>query len=45
MTDERFTLVALDAVKGFRDDLFLEVQLWSVADQQLAAESLYDEPE
>ena len=29
VTDERFTLVALDAVKGFPDDLYLEVKLWS----------------
>ena len=45
VTDERFTLVALDAVKGFPDELYLEVKLWSEQGQQLAAESLYDEPE
>ena len=44
VTDERFTLVALDAVKGFPDE-FLEVKLWSSQGQQLAVESLYDEPE
>jgi hypothetical protein len=42
--EERFTLVALDAVKGFGDDLFLEVRLWNKRNQELAAESLYDEP-
>ena len=45
VTDERFTLVAVDAVKGFPDDLYLEVKLWSAQAQQLAAESLYEEPE
>jgi hypothetical protein len=43
VSDERFTLVALDAVKGFPDDLFLEVKVWSAQAQQLAAESLYEE--
>jgi hypothetical protein len=45
VTDERFTLIALDAVKGFPDELFLEIKLWSEQAQQLAAESLYEEPE
>ena len=45
VSDERFTLVALDAVKGFPDELYLEVKIWSEQGQQLAAESLYDEPE
>jgi hypothetical protein len=45
VTDERFTLVAVDAVQGFYDELYLEVKLWSGQGQQLAAESLYDEPE
>jgi hypothetical protein len=45
VTDERFTLIALDAVKGFPDELFLEVKIWSDQGQQLAAESLYEEPE
>ena len=45
VTDERFTLLALDAVKGFPDDLYLEVKIWSTQGQQLAAESLYEEPE
>jgi hypothetical protein len=46
VTDERFTLVAVDAVKGFPDELYLEVKIWSEQGQQLAAESLYDdEPE
>jgi hypothetical protein len=45
VTDERFTLIALDAVKGFPDELYLEVKIWSAQGQQLAAESLYEEPE
>jgi hypothetical protein len=43
--DERFTLVAVDAVKGFGDDLFLEVRVWHKRGVELAAESLYAEPE
>jgi hypothetical protein len=42
VTDERFTLIALDAVKGFPDDLFLEVVLWTNRGAELARESLYD---
>jgi hypothetical protein len=45
VTDERFTLIGLDAVKGFPDELYLEVKIWSAQGQQLAAESLYEEPE
>ena len=45
VTDDRFTLLAIDAVKGFPDELYLEVKLWSAQTQQLAAESLYEEPE
>lgn len=41
VTDERFTLVALDALKGYGDDFFLGVRLWSRRAQELAAESLY----
>ncbi|MGH2957471.1 MAG: hypothetical protein ACRDL6_10800 [Solirubrobacterales bacterium] len=45
VADERFTLVAVDAVKGFPDDLYLEVKLWTNRGAELASESLYDEPE
>jgi hypothetical protein len=41
----RFTLVAVDAVRGFGDDLYLEVKLWDRTLRQIAAESLYDEPQ
>ena len=43
--DGRFTLVAVDAVKGFGDEMYLEVQLWDRRMAKLAAESLYDEPD
>lgn len=41
----RFTLIAVDAVTGFGDDLFLKVHLWDRRLRPVAAESLYDEPE
>ena len=43
--DGRFSLVAVDAVRGFGDDLYLEVKLWDRTLRQIASESLYDEPE
>jgi hypothetical protein len=41
VTDGRFTLVAVDAVRGFGDDLYLEVKLWDRTLRPIAAESLY----
>jgi len=41
VSDERFTLLALDALKGYGDEIFLEVKLWSRRAQELAGESLY----
>jgi hypothetical protein len=41
VSNERFTLIALDALEGYGDDLFLEVTLWSARAQPLASESLY----
>jgi len=38
---DRFTLVALDAVSGVGDDLYLEVRLWGRRGELLATESLY----
>jgi hypothetical protein len=44
--DGRFTLVAVDAVHGFADDLYLEIVLWDRTLRRVVArESLYDEPE
>jgi hypothetical protein len=42
VTDERFTLIALDALKGYGDDVFMQVKLWTRRAQELASESLYD---
>ena len=44
ISSERFTLIALDALEGYGDDLFMTVKLWSRRAQELASESLYDEP-
>ena len=41
VNDGRFTLMAVDAVHGFGDELFLDVRLWNRRLQELAAESLY----
>ena len=42
VSDDRFTLVALDALVGYGDDIFMTVKLWSRRAQELAAETLYD---
>ena len=48
VNEGRFTLMAVDAVHGFGDELFLDVRLWNRRLQELASESLYaddvDEP-
>ncbi len=41
VSDERFTLIALDAMKGYGDDIFMQVKLWNRRAQTLATESLY----
>ncbi|HEX2467262.1 MAG TPA: hypothetical protein VHJ54_03565 [Solirubrobacterales bacterium] len=41
VSNERFTLVALDALEGYGDDIFLQVKLWSRRGQELAGENLY----
>jgi hypothetical protein len=43
VTDGRFTLVAVDAVRGFGDELYLEVKLWDRTLRSIATESLYAE--
>ena len=44
--DGRFTLVAVDAVRGFGDEeVYLEVKLWDRRLAQVASESLYAEGE
>ena len=39
----RFTLIAVDAVRGFGDELYVEIKLWDRTLRQIAAESLYAE--
>jgi hypothetical protein len=41
VSDGRFTLVALDALEGYGDEVFLEVKLWGRRADELASESLY----
>jgi len=43
VTEGRFTLVAVDAVSGFGDELYLEVKLWNRTLRPIASESLYAE--
>jgi hypothetical protein len=43
VSSNRFTLVALDALVGYGDDIYLTVKLWTKRARELAAESLYDE--
>jgi hypothetical protein len=42
---DRFTLVALDALEAYGDDVFMEVKLWTRRAVEVASESLYAEPE
>ncbi|HWO15498.1 MAG TPA: hypothetical protein VNM89_02150 [Solirubrobacterales bacterium] len=43
VSNGRFTLLALDALEGYGDDIFMQVKLWSRRAQELASESLYDD--
>jgi hypothetical protein len=45
VNEGRFTLLAVDAVHGFGDDLFLEIKLWNRRLQEIASESLYADDE
>ena len=38
---DRFTLIALDALEGYGDEIFMEVKLWSRRADELASETLY----
>jgi hypothetical protein len=42
VSDDRFTLLALDALVGYGDEIYMTVKLWSKRAVELAAESLYD---
>jgi hypothetical protein len=41
ISQDRFTLIALDALEGYGDEIFMRVKLWSARAEELAAESLY----
>jgi hypothetical protein len=41
ISQDRFTLIALDALEGYGDEIFMQVKLWSRRAQELAAESPY----
>jgi hypothetical protein len=43
ISNGRFTLLALDALEGYGDEVFLQVKLWNRRAQELASESLYAE--
>ena len=43
LSNDRFTLLALDNLEGYGDPVFMQVKLWSRFAKELAAESLYDE--
>lgn len=45
VNEGRFSLVAVDAVSGFGDELFLEIRLWDRKLRPLATESLYEPDE
>ena len=44
VTDGRFTLLAVDAIEGFADDLYVTVRLWDRAVREVASETLYADP-
>lgn len=41
ISHDRFTLIALDALEGYGDRVYMEVKLWSRRALELASESLY----
>lgn len=41
ISHDRFTLVALDALEGYGDEIFMEVKLWGRRADELASETLY----
>ncbi len=41
VSQDRFTLIALDALEGYGDDVFMEVKLWNRRAMELASETLY----
>jgi hypothetical protein len=41
ISQDRFTLIGLDALEGYGDEVFMEVKLWSRRADELASETLY----
>jgi hypothetical protein len=41
ISQDRFTLIALDALEGYGDEIFMEVKLWNRRADELASETLY----
>lgn len=41
ISQSRFTLIALDALEGYGDQVYMEVKLWSRRAMELASETLY----
>ena len=41
ISQDRFTLIALDALEGYGDEIFMQIKLWSRRAMELASESLY----
>jgi len=41
ISQDRFTLIALDALEGYGDEIFMDVKLWSRRADELASETLY----
>jgi hypothetical protein len=41
ISQDRFPLIALDALEAYGDDVFMEVKLWSRRADELASETLY----
>jgi hypothetical protein len=42
ISNNRFTLIALDALEGYGDEILMQVKLWNRKANELASESLYD---
>jgi hypothetical protein len=45
VVEGRFSLVAVDALRGFGEDLYIEIKLWDRRLREVASESLYEEAE
>ncbi len=45
LSEERFTLVATDALQGFGEPVYLVIKIWNKRAMELASESLYESDE